>query len=398
MGRSFLSHSGAALILFVCSFLPAAAESGKSVCVKMGLEVLREELFASGTATREIVLFGPEDHLTDLFLPLHRENRVGSVVVVVPSETSLNGENLSVWKKYVAPLSSASDNVFLLSEGALEGKIHGLGVRVVSIRDWKGSAGEGPAILDLSFLLAIYKDELRTPFADLPRKFLATIEDRNLHLSRLILWTADRDAIPLGRGYLPKLVEEAVRNPKMFREDLPPKWGELRQAEYLAFLSAFDEATVHFEKYLKENPEDPSVLYQIAQMHFVDREIERGMRFLQRAYKADFFYIRAYSETALRFFRAGKLDNAERVLRAGLLQEPGNPELRKGLAYVLLGQARKFLPADPETAGNRFSEIDALGLPEEILRPIRAEWDQAKTAPPPTEQPPQGLPDAHPNF
>jgi tetratricopeptide (TPR) repeat protein len=246
-------------------------------------------------------------------------------------------------------------------------------------------------VLDLSFLPPMYKDEVRTPFVDLPRKLLATIEDRGLDLSRLRLWVADRDRVPLAHGYLPNLASEMVRNPGSFRGEIPRKWRELRQGEYLAFFSAYEEAVPHLQKYLEEVPEDPSVLFLLAQLHFVDREIERGLRFLHRAFKADAYYIRGHREAALQYFRKGELENAERVLRAGLLQDPFTPDLKQGLAYVLLEQAKKLLPLDPSGAEARVAEIDAVGVGDDFLRQVRAHWEKEKTAPGEMAPPPAGM-------
>lgn len=379
------------LVVFLLFLVPVGTEAGWDARVLIGTEALRKDLPSLPAAGEEVTLFGPEDHLPDLFLPLHKEKRAGSLVVVVPSDTPLEEENLSAWKKYVAGLSPGADNLFVLRDGALEGEVDGLPVRVVPIQGWKGGAGNGAVVLDLSFLTAMYKDEVRTPFVDLPRKFIATIEDRGLDPSRLRLWVADRGRVPLAHGYLPKLVSEIARNPGAFRGEIPRKWRELRQGEYLAFFSAYEEAVPHLQMYLEEEPEDPSVLFLLAQLHFVDREIERGLRFLRRAFKADAYYIRGYPEAALQFFRKGELESAERVLRAGLLQEPSTPELKQGLAYVLLEQAKKLLPGDPPGAEARFAEIGAIGLGDDFLRQIRAQWEKEKAAPGEKTRPPAGM-------
>lgn len=387
----FRASLPALLFLFLVLLVPAVARGGWDARVLIGTEALRKDLPSLPAAGEEVTLFSPEDHLPDLFLPLHKEKRVGSLVVVVPSDSPLEEENLSAWKKYVTGLSPGADNLFVLRDGALEGKVDGLPVRVVPIQGWKGGAGNGPVVLDLSFLTAMYMDEVRTPFVDLPRKFLATIEDRGFDPSRLRLWVADRDRIPLAHGYLPNLMAEMVRNPGAFRGEIPRKWRELRQGEYLAFFSAYEEAVPHLQKYLEEEPEDPSVLFLLAQLHFVDREIERGLRFLRRAFKADAYYIRGYQEAALQFFRKGELENAERVLRAGLLQDPSTPDLKQGLAYVFLEQAKKLLPRDPPGAEARFAEIGGIGLGDDFLRRIRTQWEKEKAAPEGKAPPPAGM-------
>jgi hypothetical protein len=377
-------------VLLLPSVISAEDRNG----VEVGVEALRNDILFSHPSLHDIVLFSPDDHLADLFLPLHREKKISALMVVVPSENSLTGENLAAWRSYISTLSPGSDNLFLLREGTLDGFL----VRVVSVKDWKGKPGNGPVILDLAFLLAMYQNEIRTPFVDLPRKFLSTLDDRKVDISRIRPWVVRRDLIPLAYGYLPKLIGEMVQTPSAFRKDLPRKWRELRRAEYLAFFSANEEAIPHFEKYRKEEPEDPSILFKLAQMHFVDREIERGMRYLHRAFKADAYYIRGYSESALNFFRKGEFENAERVLRAGLLSDPQNPDLKQGLGRILLEQAKKLLPENLSAAEERFSEAASVGLTNDFITQLKDEWERAKEAPPKSRPPPRGMPAGHPKF
>ncbi len=387
-------------VLFGLSVVLAGsfAGAGDSQRVVTGIDALRAEIGVAPAAARDVLLFSPDDHLADLFLPLRRENWVDSFVLVVPSESPISDENVAAWKDYAGTLSPGADNAFILRDGGLEGMIEGLSVRIAGIRDWQRGPGRGPVILDLAFLVAMYKDEVRTPFVDLPRKFMATLEDRKVDPSRLRLWIADRAGIPLAWGYLPRLAEEVARNPSAFRGEIPAKWNALRHGEYLAFFGAHEEAAARFEEYLKDAPEDPAVLFRLAQLGFLDREIERGLGFLRRACKADAYYVRGYAESALRFFRRAEFEDAERIVRAGLLIEPSSLELKEGLAHALLGQAKVLLSGDAALAEARFSEIAALGLPEDVLAEIRRQWSEAKSAPPASVRPPAGMPPAHPKF
>lgn len=192
---------------------------------------------------------------------------------------------------------------------------------------------------------------MRTPFVELPRKFLATIEDRKGDVSRVRGWIAERDALPLGYGYLTKLVGEMLQHPAEFRMGLPAKWNALRPGEYLAFFAAYEEVLPRFEEYLKAEPEDGSVLVKLARYSFVDGEIERGLRYLARAVKADPYCIRAYSVGAGNYLEKGEIENAERLLRAGLRLAPDVPELEKNLERLLEQRASGTLPLRKRPSG-----------------------------------------------
>ena len=147
-------------------------------------------------------------------------------------------------------------------------------------------------------------------------------------------------------------------------------------------MADYEKAEAHYGRYLKYAPEEPSVLFRLAQMSFVDDRYERGIRYLHRAWKADPYFTRGYSESAFRLFHDGKLEPAERVLRAGLRKAPKDPALRQNLGRVLLEQAKRMLRKDPDTAGKRFSEIEKIGLETEQMEELREEWKREKAGPP----------------
>lgn len=349
--------------------------------VPVGLEALRERISASSSPSGSVLLFSANDLLPVLFLPLHGEGKVASLTVVVPSDTPFTAQELDSWKSYVAAFSPGSDNGFVLEAGSMTGRIDGLAVRVHPLKEWRDPPKEGPVILDIAFLLARYEDEIRTPVPDLPRTFLEMLDGRKIDPSRLLPWVADRREIPLERGYLPKLVAELARDPGAFRDGLPAKWRALKTGEYLAFLGMYEQSVSHFEGFLKEEPEEPSVLLRIAFTRFVDGDADRGLRFLLRAYNADPYYVRGYAAAGFTLFAKGELGTAERVVRAGLALDPDFLDLKMGLARILLAQAKKRLRNDPAAAEARFREIGSIGLPQDLLDPLTSEWEEAKNPP-----------------
>ncbi len=317
------------------------------------------------------------------------------MTVVVPSDAPFTGKDLESWKSYVSAFSPGSDNGFALEGGSMTGRVEGLIVRVYPLKQWRDPPSDGPVILDIAFLLSRYEDEVRTPVPDLPRTFLVMLEGRNVDPSRLILWVADRSDIPLERGYLPKLLDELARDPKGFRDGLPAKWRALKTGEYLAYLGMYEQAVSHFEDFLKEEPEEPSILLRIAYTRFVDGDADRGLRFLLRAYGADPYYVRGYAAAAFTMYTKGELGTAERIVRAGLALDPDFLDLKMGLGRILSAQAKKKLPDDPAAAEARFREIGAIGLPKDLLDLLTTEWEEAKSASPAGASK-EGVPPGHP--
>lgn len=338
-------------------------------------------LFKSGMAG-EALFFSSGDRLEEL-LALRKEGKLSAATVVLPVETPFREDELPSWNAHVARVSPGTENAFVFRAGAFVGNVEGLAVRIVPAREWREPAPSGPVILDLAFLLAGFQDESRTPFVSIPRNYAAFLEERKVDPSRVAIWVEERGAIPLERGYLPELAAAVLRDPASFRRGLPPKWQALQLGEYMAYLGFGEQAVAHLEAYLKEDPAEPSVLYRIALLRLVDRETDRALRYLHRAFEADPFYIRGYAAAAFVLYRKGEFDDAERILRAGLHLVPDFPDLKAGMGRTLVAEAARMFPRDPTGAEKRYGEIAALELPPELGRKIAAEWEAAKVAAPP---------------
>lgn len=359
----------------------AGSAAAGVVTVSTGADALKEACFSSVSLPGEVLLFSPNDHLSDLFLPLHADGRLKGLTLVVPSEKSFTEQDLASWKSYTERLFPGTDNAFSLNDGAFSGEIRGLRVTVFPLKGWDGRFGKGTVVLDLSFFESLHKDEARTPFTEIPVRFLGMLADRKIDPSRIHPWLADRSALPLEHGYLPGLVISILQAPETVRKGLPPRWRSLKTGEYLAWLAMTEQAVAHFEKYLVDDPDEPSVLFRIALLHFDVGDATKGLRFLHRAHKADGYYIRGYADAAFLLFRKGDLSAAERVVRAGLYVDPAFPDLKFALGRILLAEAKKMLHDNPAAAEERFSEIEKTGISGDAADALGKEWEAAKAAP-----------------
>ena len=324
-----------------------------------------------------MVFLSMEDHLPDLFLPAWKGGRIGAVTIVFPQEAEFGGADIDAFRRYLSGLAPGADNSFFLRDGGIEGDLAGLKVRIVPFTVWREAPPSGPVIVDLAYILAAYRDEIRTPYTDLVRKTLDLLASRNIEPHRLFPWVSDREVIPIERAYLTELVNEAFRDPAKFRSGLPAKWEALKMGEHLAYLGLYEQAITHFDLFMRENPGEPSIHLRIAYMRLMDRDVEGGLRSLHRAWLADPYFLRGYSAAAFACYGRGDLETAERVIRAGLRQEAGFPDLKAGLGRILLAQAKKMLAIDPVEARKRYAEIVPLELPPEIDRQLRKEWEEA---------------------
>ena len=98
------------------------------------------------------------------------------------------------------------------------------------------------------------------------------------------------------------------------------------------------KARAEVERLLKEQPDDPQILYVAAAYFGSQREFERARGYLGRILTTDPADVRALVGLANIEFAIGNLAAAEQNLRKALLAQPSNPELHLAMAQLQLAR------------------------------------------------------------
>ncbi len=261
------------------------------------------------------------------------------------------------WKKALpSPADSSS-----FRDGVITARIGKADISVSAIPQLPSAVDPDLVILDAGFFLPLYENEVRGGMIELSMKLFRTLRERkDTGAPLLILQPLADSAFPLQWVYLGEFWKDLWQHPEMFREELPLRWKVRKQAEFFAEFGQFEEATALLEDARSYFPKDGSIEFQLARLAFWDRETAVGIRYLNRAVRADRRFLRGYSEFGNYFISKERPAAAEMVLRAGLLQDKSDRRLNIQLFKLLLERIETAGGQDPE--GERKDLEDALGL------------------------------------
>ncbi len=303
-----------------------------------------------------------------------------SVLHLTPGKEPLSEDQFEGWKQAVpvAVISPSFEN------GAILARAGNAALRVVDPTRMKVPAERCVVVLDPEFFLPLYENEVRGGMIDLSVKLYRTLLDKGA--ARFPLYVVDplsAPPVPLQWAYLGELWKEIWRRPDAFRDDLPEKWRLRREAEVLAEFGQFEEAADRLDAARRYFPKDGSIDYQQARLAFWDREIPLGIRFLNRATKADPRFLRGFTEFGAYFAAKDRMPAAEMVYRGGLRLRAGDAGLNAALMMVLLRRAESEQVADPSGARKVLEEAVTLGVPDGMKEKARGMLE--KLAAPPSK-------------
>ncbi len=170
-----------------------------------------------------------------------------------------------------------------------------------------------------------------------PDELILKLKERRLRTDFVtIAYSVEGGYTPLGYKYLGDDLADRLRDPNLAgsedRLSRLKRQGALRQAE-----GRHTEARRAYEEALAENPNDPSVHYQIARLSYDQHNEANAYRSYQRAIALDPTYMTSHGNFGPVYQGLGRLEEAEAEYRRMLTFEPHHAE-----AYGGLGDLRSY--------------------------------------------------------
>ncbi|HEX9191740.1 MAG TPA: hypothetical protein VF847_06560 [Candidatus Deferrimicrobiaceae bacterium] len=365
-------RSGVAAFVTLAVLLSLAVPSGTpfgeeppAVEVVAGEKALADRIASAIRPGQGILLLSP--YLRYGILPADggRELRVTHVT---PLRDPLGEEQFGNWKRAAPiPIDNAT-----LGEGTFLARSGGVRLTVTGLAGIPELGGYDLVVLYPDFFLPLYENEVRGGMIDLSLKLYRTlVGKRGVGGTLLVVDPLSNPSFPLQWGYIAEFWKEVWRRPDAFRDAIPPRWGMRKDSEYLADFGQFDEAATLLDEAAPHFPNDGSLDFQSARLAFWGREVPAGIRFLNRAFRKDSRYLRAYAHFGSYLDSRGRTPEAETVYRAGLLLAPEDPPLNLALLKLLLERAEAAKGSDPAGARRDLREAMELRVPEERKREVR---------------------------
>ena len=135
----------------------------------------------------------------------------------------------------------------------------------------------------------------------------------------------------------------------------------LTRAHQLLASGQLDEARIYLEELLRQDPENPDILYNLGLCYVDLGQLDKGRELLHRCLQLAPGHSHACVALALGYQRAGDLPRAKEFTMQALAADPGNPVALKNLGAILgkegdslralyyLRQSLEIDPQDPQT-------------------------------------------------
>jgi tetratricopeptide (TPR) repeat protein len=287
-----------------------------------------------------LLLLSQYPNMSDLILPLKGKGALKELVVLLPSEKplgadALDGIRLSLADEGVSPTDIET---FAFDNGVIRGTLGGIPCSLSALPGIPADPRPCTLVIDTHFLLGVYKSEASMPMVELARKLIVTLRSRKIDASFVLLLDAVlRADFPLEHADLAMMLREMAVLPNDFNEMLPEKWRMRKRADLLYFFLQTEEASDLYRKWLALEPRDASAPYRLALLAARDLDVDRSLRWMNRAASEDPAFKRGYQELARLFGEKKRPEAAERILWSGLAKFPKDPLLSTSLAGYFLG-------------------------------------------------------------
>ncbi len=231
----------------------------------------------------------------------------------------------------------------ILAQGTFSGRLRDVPFEAVHYNKLPEIDIAGPIVLhlDLSFFRGLYDDEIKTPLYDLiHQSALQILESGWQPLSLTLSYSTLQGAISLDTRFVLTNLAQVLRDPSLLEAEMPQTWQLRAEALYAADMFTESKKLELYQQAAKLAPQDPTVVYDLFQAHFLARELEEALLALDRAVELDQGYGAAYLRLANMALEDGNVDMTLTLLERAAAVFPANPFIPLQRADLLLQTGR----------------------------------------------------------
>jgi len=301
----------------------------------------------------------------------HKAGLIDRVYWVPPSKDPVGEESLDSFKDYLRGLGVAETELGALkqTEASISGVLNGVPVEIYRLQDLPRVRDEALLLMDLSYLVQLYQDEVKTPMLDLFGGFINTLGARDVRVSKAaVSFSTAAGPVPLDLRFLGYYMRRYLTKPGSLAAGPPPAWMLRSEAMYFATFFQPEDMLDSFHKAIKLEPRDPSLKYALAVAHFQNKDLTSMRGELDEAVKADRGYYPFYLEMAGYFIGKEMAGDAEHFAKKAAGANPDDPRCWYALyrIYFSAGTYDKAEEALKKKMALGFSDPETLRLLAEV--------------------------------
>ncbi|GAB4252449.1 tetratricopeptide repeat protein [Deferrisoma sp.] len=270
--------------------------------------------------------------------------RIGALVWVVPVPARLLAdarvEIVLDQMRDRGLISEGERATFQVVQGWGRGHVEGvptvIGFRLEEVGDALGGRPYGMHV-DLSYLSALYLDEVRTPvfglLQDVARQIVSLAKGAD---GVTFSFSNGPLGVPLDFRFAGRRLLDVMQAPSVLEQPLPTSWRERARALFLSSMLEVEGALTVCRELTGTDPGDPDAWYARFRAEAAAGRTEEALRSLERAATLDAAYGLEYAVQAGGALEAGDLVGALRMLDLALRYRPWDDLARLARAEVLV--------------------------------------------------------------
>ncbi|MHB8765296.1 MAG: tetratricopeptide repeat protein [Deferrisomatales bacterium] len=268
--------------------------------------------------------------------------------------------------------------------GVVAGTLHGVPLRVTTLRDLVPPDGPVLLHLDLGSVLAHYEQDFSTPALQELGTFFAAQRTAGLRAARVTIAQPVRDqAVPLKFRYLGAWLQALLESPALFDQPPPEAWLLQKDAELLDAGLDLAGAEANYRLLAAAMPRSAAVRFSLARNLFLQERFDDCFALLGEAADLDPAYALGFVKMGIDFERKGWREGADRLYREARRRLPGDPGPLLALGHLhrdggrpaeaigFYREARALAPGAPDAAVHLADALLAAGRPAEAIPPYR---------------------------
>lgn len=244
---------------------------------------------------------------------------------------------------------------------SVEAKLNGVPVCICGLKDLPALRNV-VVVIDLSFFPPLYKDEIKTPFLDLFRGFMATLKARRLKASYVFISNSTgMKLVPMEFRFVAGYLKTFFREPWKLKDGPLPEWEfRSRGMEYNTFFQP-DDMLRNYKQAVKHSPGDASLRFDLSKAYLYVKNAAEIRKNLDEAVRIDGGYYLQYIEMGSYFTAQGMPEDAEYFLKKAQESCPDDPRIYEAYSklYSVWGKYADSIKA--------YKKIISLGFEDDLI-------------------------------
>lgn len=201
--------------------------------------------------------------------------------------------------------------------------------------------------LDLGFLGADYKNEIKTPLYKHTDRLFAELQTNKLDVLAVTISASNLTSeVSLRTRFLASYIRSMIADPTLLGKTLSGNAVLRNEALYLGSIFKKEEVLELNRKMVAANPDDASAHYDLYQTLRQFKEVDEALEHLEQAANIDQVYAVEYLELADIALQKNRPDGALRMLKKAATFFPDNPFLEIGQADILIRMGHAEQPKE----------------------------------------------------